>query len=134
MNLEDLVGKHILDAVDFDDYQYSDSAATVVRFRLDGVVYAAEEDPDDGYRSCLSTLRVSETPVRNFFPGIQVLACMGKGTDDDVLKLIDMETGKIVLEVGTTYCDSYYPGFVANFHPESMAINSNADADEYEDD
>lgn len=134
-DLIDLIGKRMLDAVDFStdrvkqyDDQYED--CSVCRFRLNGIVYTAIEDPEDGYRSCMASLDVSDAEMTNVFPPVEVL---GKhrtkrefGCVDDVLELVDTVTGKVVLEVGTDNTDDYYPSFVASFHPENMAVNSKA--------
>lgn len=131
--LTDLVGKRMLDAVDFSTDRvkqwgehYED--CSVCRFRLDGVVYTAIEDPSDGYRSSMASLDVSDSAMANVFPPIEVLGRhRTKGQysgEDDVLELVDTTSGKIVLEVGTDNVNDYYPGFVASFHPENMAINA----------
>jgi len=134
MELKSLVGEHLLDAVDSSDEQVKTwgeqfETATVLRFRLDGNVYVAVENPEDGYRSCMNDLTVSEdATMKNVFEPVRVI---GQYRDegrydgvDDVLELIDASTGEIVLEVGTEDVGDYYPGFVAAFHPEAMIINS----------
>ena len=132
VDLDSLVGMHILDAVDTDSIQvkkWSDSFenASVIRFRLDGKVYMAVEDPSDGYRSSMEKLFIFDEPMRNVFPECKVLA-RKKGRSDyhenDTLEFIDCVTGKVVLEIGTDNHDDYYPSFVASFVPENMAINA----------
>jgi hypothetical protein len=132
VTLDDLVGEHVLDGVDTYIEQvkkYSDYAedANVIRFRLDGVVYIAFEDPSDGYRSSLDKLIISPTAeMTNTFPPIRVLAKMktnGSYSENDTLELIDLVTAKVVMEVGTDNSDDYYPSFVSNFTPENMATN-----------
>lgn len=133
--LTDLLGTRRLDAVDFDNEKmkqwygdrYEDCA--VCRFRLDGVVYIAIEDPSDGYRSTMRDLIVAnDVTMKNVFPAIEVIGrrrTEGEyGGTDDVLELVDAITDKVVLEVGTDNCDDYYPCFVASFHPEAMATNA----------
>lgn len=137
MELKELKGKHQLDAVDFTDEkiknwadQYED--CQVCRFRLDGVVYMAAEDPDDGYRSNMRDLIVDESAnMKNVFPAIEVLARHrtesnddGWLQEDDILELIDTTTGEIVLTVGTENTDDYYPYFIANFVPGAMVTNA----------
>lgn len=135
MELTDLIGRRRLDAVDFDDEKikeyygdgYEDSS--VCRFRLDGVVYIAIEDPGDGYRSSMRDLVIAnDANMKNAFPAIDVVGrhrTSGEyGRVDDVLELVDAVTGKVVLEVGTDNVDDYYPGFVSSFHPENMATNA----------
>jgi len=130
MELKDLTGEHVLDAVDFeqvyDDY-YENSQ--VCRFRLDGITYVVIEDPKDGYRSSMKEIRIEENAnMINTFPPVKVVGryrTKGKyGSRDDILELIDVETGKTVLEVGTKSIDDYYQGFVASFKPENMSTNS----------
>ena len=134
MELKDLTGKHILDAVDFSAEkvntwgdQYED--ASVCRFRLDGKVYMVIEDPDDAYRSSMKEIAVDKTAVmKNVFQPCEVVGrhrTVGSyGEEDDVLELIDTTTGETILEVGTENVDDYYPGFVANFRPEALSINN----------
>ena len=129
--LNDLVGIHILTGVDerkesirtYGD-QFQD--CNVINFTLDGKTYTACEDPDDGYRSRMRYLRVSETPTTNTFEGCRVMGKMQDDSDyekNDVLILTDVATGDDVLEVGTSNTDDYYPSFVASFHPERMSVN-----------
>lgn len=132
VSLDDLVGEHMLDAVDMLTErvkQYGDhyEDASLIRFRLDNVVYTAIEDPSDGYRSSMDRLYASPSePMRNVFPPVKVVG--RKRADDtwsknDTLELFDPETGKIIVEVGTDNTDDYYPSFVSSFHPENMAAN-----------
>lgn len=136
MELNGLAGKHSLDAVDFSTEQvpayegadyFEDSQ--VCRFRLNGTVYVAMEDPSDGYRSSMRNLHTdAAAKMVNVFPSVEVVGRhreLGRyGDQDDILELIDVTTGKVVLEVGTVSVDDYYPSFVASFHPENMASNS----------
>ena len=133
MELQELVGEHLFDAIDFSNEQVATwgeqfEDCQVVRFRLDGVCYTAIENPDDGYRSSMKDLFVeTDAAMMNVFPPLQVIGryrTEGEyGEEDDVLELIDAVTGKVVLEVGTHNIADYYPGFVAVFHPEAMAHN-----------
>lgn len=134
VTLDSLVGKHVLDAADTYVQKVElwsggpDQDACMIRFRLDGVVYLASEDPDDGYRSSLDKLIVTpSSEVTNVFPPVRVVgrkkADDADGDKHDVLELIDEVTGEIVLEVGTENNDDYYPSFVGNFQPKNMAIN-----------
>ena len=136
MELKELAGEHMLDAVDFSNEQvktwgeqYED--CQVMRFRLDGKVYVAVEDPDDGYRSHMNDLTIAEdATMKNTFVPVKVIGRHREkgsyGDVDDVLELIDAGTGKVVLEVGTENTDDYYPCFVASFHPEAMTPNVRA--------
>ena len=133
MELKDLTGKMMLDAVDFsnekvktwgDDFEDSE----VCRFRLDDVIYSAIEDPSDGYRSSMRDLNIEHGFMKNTFEPIEVLCIYREkdgeyGGTDDILILVDIGTDEKVLEVGTTNTDDYYPCYVASFHPEAMSIN-----------
>ncbi|WP_024898834.1 hypothetical protein [Brucella rhizosphaerae] len=136
MELKDLIGRHMLDAVDFTNAmikgwldEYED--CEVCRFRLDGTTYVAVEDPDDGYRSSMRELLVDENAtMSNVFPAIEVEAAYrdkyGDHDGADILMLVDVVTGKTVLEIGTDNTDDYYPFFVSDFQPQNMATNQAA--------
>lgn len=139
MELKDLVGVHNLDAVDFGTIppeRRRDSAANVMHFRLDGVVYLVSEDPDDGYRSSMREIKAEPegTYMNNVFLPQTVVGVYKERrrafehsyANDiacDILELRDVETGLIVIEVGTDNTDDYYPCFVASFNPENMAVD-----------
>lgn len=134
MELDDLIGEHSLDAVDFSNEQVKTwgdqfEDCQVMRFRLDGVVYIATENPDDGYRSHMRDLTVGDFPMVNVFDPVRVVGRRKekrKYQEDDILELIDPRTGQAVIEVGTANTDDYYPCFVANFDPEAIADNPSA--------
>lgn len=131
VELDSLVGEHVLDAVDactekINTWGDTFEDATAIKFRLDGVVYIAIENPDDGYRSSMKELAVAtnakERKCVNVFAGCEVVA-KKKAGNNVTLEFIDATTGKVVLEVGTDNTDDYYPWFVGNFTPENLAIN-----------
>lgn len=131
VEFDSLLGERVLDAVDTSTERVKTwgdhfEDANVMRFRLDGKVYTAVENPDDGYRSSMDRLYAADEPISNVFPPCKVL--VRKKPDDrygrnDTLEMIDVATGKVVIEVGTDNSDDYYPSFVANFMPENMAVN-----------
>lgn len=130
--LDSLVGEHVLDAVDMDSTKvkkYSDylEDANVIRFRLDGKVYTAVEDPSDGYRSSMEKLFVSDAAMTNVFAPVKVLARMSGNGDygqvNDTLELLDCANGKTILRVGTDNTDDYYPCFISEWSPGFMAVN-----------
>lgn len=118
MELKHLVGLALLDAVDF----YSDSNEyQVCRFRLDGLVYVAKEDAEDGYRSMMSELFVSkDSDMKNVFPE-RLVYCEMEAGDNDILNIYDTETKQVILSVGTSNFNDWYPCFVAHFDPTAMA-------------
>lgn len=95
---------------------------SVIRFKLDGVVYVAIEDPSDGYRNYLGELKVDTKEINNAFTGVEVKGVY-KESGDVILCLVDTTTNEAVLTVGTDYSDDYYPYFVANFNPAAMSVN-----------
>lgn len=98
-----------------------------ISFTLDGVTYMAVEDPDDGYRSHLEAIRIVDgSKVVNRFPPCHVIAFRQPDDDygkNDVIQFKDTTTGEVVLEIGTSNVDDYYPCYVGSFHPQAMAIN-----------
>ena len=129
MELKDLVGEHLLDAVDFSNEQVKGwgsefENAQVMRFRLDGIVYTVTEDPSDGYRSSMREITAGDGEMTNIFSPIPVLgwhrAINKYGESENILELIDVLSGKVVVEVGTEDYDDFYPIFVANFQPGAI--------------
>lgn len=107
-----------LDAADY----HSDSSANCIRFRLDGVLYCAEEDEEDGYRSCLGTIWVEEDPttIQNVFKRTRVYCEYDNDWNHDIVRIYDRATEKLLIEFGTDNSDDYYPSFVGNFNAENM--------------
>lgn len=131
--LDDLVGEHLLSGVDFTAVRVKEwgdhyTDANACRFRLDGTTYVAVEDEDDGYRSHLRDLLVTDERLTNEWEPVRVIGSMatrGKyGGKDDVLELRDVKTGGIVLRVGTEDTNDYYPSFISEFTPEALAHNA----------
>lgn len=117
-----------LDAVDFERDDISDKDASCIRFRLDGVVYIAVEDPDDGYRSYLDEIMIGDK-ITNQFEKVLVRGKYRERNDGgncSIIQFFDQLTNLVVLEIGTENTDDYYPYFVANFSPENMSINKKA--------
>jgi hypothetical protein len=138
MELKDLVGEHELSGVDTgilhpdpDVDRWGQEDANTLLFILDGVTYYVVEDASDGYRSSMKDIQiVSDRSVANRFQPVRVNAtheASRKGdwsTEEcDLLTLTDVESGKVVLEVGTLNSDDYYPSFVGNWLPQNLAVN-----------
>jgi len=130
--LNDLVGLHVLTAVDMDTNSLPESmrgevwdGANVINFELDGVTYAVIEDPEDGYRSSMQEIITVAYSISNRFEPCKVECKMRENGGDVVLDMYDVVTGNVVLSVGTwSDEDYYYPYFVAEFTPENMASNT----------
>lgn len=130
LNLFDLLGEHVLSGVDFDKTEVKTwgdqfEIAQCIRFTLDGVTYIAVEDPEDGYRSTMREIRISETPCRTvLFPVVPVLVIKKPddtyGQKNETLQFLNKVNGKVVLEVGTDNREDYYPWYVAAFFPQNI--------------
>jgi hypothetical protein len=127
IELDKLIGEHVLDAVDLStenikvEYGEYYENCEIIKFRLDGIAYTAIEDPSDGYRSSLDKIFVSnDAQLRNIFPPVRVLI---RKKNNDTLEFIDIETTKVVIEIGNDNNDDYYPSFVGKFWPENMVTN-----------
>lgn len=147
LTLERLAGEHMLSGVDrlashpMRNYYGGTYAGEVLRFTLDGVTYMACEDDNDGYRSAMEHLLISDSPPVNQFQPVAVIAeyhgeflqwsdeliqeidCHSvyvPSGQADLLILRKTDTGKIVLAVGTGATDDYYPGFVAYFDATAL--------------
>ncbi len=136
MELRDLVGKHKLSGFSSEirrtENDYYNEDFSVVQFRLNGVIYEAHEDPSDGYRSYLGQIvKTDLTEMKNTFPPQKVYAKM-KVNDpknpydtDEILEFFDQKTDKLILEIGTSNIDDYYPSCIMNWSPQNMNINDN---------
>lgn len=129
-----LTGVGFCNAAEIDQslsYSYYYEPANAMLFILDGICYAAVEDPEDGYRSSCRNIYVIEDKslvkklVTNRFRGVRVFAkhyTMGGRNAYDIVILTEVN-GNDIAEFGTDYTDDYYPSFVASFRPEQMKVN-----------
>ena len=128
--LKDLVGKHILSGIEVgiierEAWGYLEKCE-YIKFTLDGVNYLAVEDPNDGYRSYMNDLEVSDTPCKIHLPNVEVVCQMREDNyyeRNDVLEFVDVLNGKKILAVGTGNYDDYYPYCVLEYMPENMSCN-----------
>ena len=130
MYLEDLVGNHLLSAVDISwgrnqlgvDYQ-------IVRFVLDGFTYKIVEDASDDYRSYVKYIEQTNEVISNNFPPQEVMGSMKENifmeSQDDILQFFDKLSNKIVLEIGTKNYTDYYPMCIFRWTPQNLGINQN---------
>ena len=117
MELKDLAkGQAVLTGVDFTYGGTERYATNDLSFCLDGVVYVAEEDPDDGYRSTLKEIRVSDQPIKNTFPGIPVMCVM----PNDILNIYSLLSAGVILRVGTDNTDDWYPMCIMEWSPKNI--------------
>lgn len=126
-----LVGHRVLDArahfVCPERHPYDSEDASVVAYRLDGDWYWFQENPEDGYRSCMRLVRLAtagEIPSDSIaeFPPMMVTLRLTShgfyGGPADILYAVNERTGLVVFEVGTNNTDDYYPEFVASWIPD----------------
>lgn len=118
MEIKDFAGKHKLSGV---EYTTKDGYEAIL-FTLDDVHYLATEDPNDGYRSTMNDVEVSERAPRSWFLPVEVVGVYGS-SDDDIISFVDSRNGKVVLEIGTRDVDDYYPCCVMSYSPENFAVN-----------
>lgn len=134
IELKDLVGLHYLSGVDRTTTQewtketpYEDAA--VLNFILDEKTYSVVENPEDGYRSCLGQIYVTEDKIENTFEPIALFAHMRTERYDNhepeniILDFYDVFNGKRVMSIGTENWDDWYPYFVADFEPRNFHVN-----------
>lgn len=135
MELKDLIGLHELSGVDMGkmpakEEWYSSEECETISFVLDGKTYTAIEDPSDGYRSNMRDIAEGGVEVQNRFTPQLVMCALYERTPDDyatendILVMTDVVTGKAVLRVGTANTDDYYPYWVAEWSPQNMACNA----------
>jgi hypothetical protein len=133
VKLQDFVGKTYL----FDargegevrpEYEWN-SPANAYAFRFDGRIYLVREDESDGYRSSHDDVREATeedlgTITMVEFPTPLVVHCVHRtageygARDDDVLVVINDATDLVIMEIGTTNADDYYPSFHFRWLPE----------------
>ncbi len=116
VTLESLVGPHAMSGFDLlPDHGLGAEAL----FTLDGITYSAKEDPEDGYRSSLGSVTVTEAIPGARFAPVSVLCAMS----DQVLVVTDTLSGRVVLTIGTDNDDDYYPSFCADWVPSNLHVN-----------
>lgn len=116
----ELVGLHLLTGVD----PVGVEGVNGILFTLDGTTYNAIEDLEDGYRSSLNEIVITEFRPRYTFPGHFVIGYMEEET---ILAFKDAASQLDVLRIGTNHDDSYYPFFVSEWMPENLYMNQRKD-------
>ena len=92
-------------------------------FKLDGNVFEAIEDPDDGYRSFLDEVRLiphEECEARGLVFFRSPIARV-EVVESDVLdghELIDRSDSHVWLVIGTDHYDQWYPQSVFHYTPK----------------
>lgn len=134
MELIDLIGKHTFTGVELGTTERKSWAGRYekvnsVKFELDGIIYMATENPEDGYRSYMNELEIINEPLKFKIPQMQVVCVHDTqneyGSKSDILSFIDVENGKVFLRIGTANTDDYYPYCLFEYKPENMHYNQN---------
>lgn len=124
MELKDFVGLHEYGGVELGTNSEYD--AEYVIFMLDGNCYKIEEDPSDGWRSYAKDVEEyhGEMSRRCILPyPIKVICYMDDNQDNNILKFMDVENGKIFLLIGTERTDDWYPQCRFEYTPENIHLN-----------
>lgn len=134
VTLADLCGLRMLDGRGefVAESEYASDSALVIVLRLDGQCFRFQEDPDDGYRSCLGTIRLCsefEIPPGAFISFAPIVVSLRLRTEpaseysrrDEVLYGVDERTSLVIFEIGTEDLDDYYPSFVHSWTPDGVA-------------
>lgn len=95
-------------------------------FKLDTFVFEAVEDPEDGYRSCMSEVRMADSTEGLIFfqtplARIRVTDQVDRHSDFDGYALVDIEDGHVWLSFGTEDVGDYYPSFTFYYSPKAAA-------------
>jgi len=108
-----------LEGCEFDFYGVDNNC-----FKLDDVVYEAIEDEDDGLRSMLGCVEVSDAKGKIFFQTPVGRIVIEKVDDDgfDGYRLTDLHDGHCWLRFGTDNYDDYYPMFRFDYTPKSLEM------------
>lgn len=88
-------------------------------FKLGDTVFEAVGDPDDGYRSYMSSVVVKDPDGLVFFtsPLASVRLTQVNTPTFDGYELVDPTSGHVWLAFGTDVYDSYYPTFTFAYSP-----------------
>ena len=132
-DLKDFEGKHLFGGADIfqgtgRDHWNEKEENTFCRFCIDGVFYETYGDPDDGYRGYLESIKrtfdYGPTLLNHFVPVdivyVSEKAEYGFHVQCDLIKIINVENDKIILELGTEEIDSYYPEYIIDYCPENL--------------
>ena len=126
MELKELVGQHKLDCAARTDVRHPfDADREGIAFSLDDKVYMVFEDNNDGYRSCAAPVLVASGYAFEFWDPeyinrpvtVRHVTHGEYSGENDVIEMIDNETGRLWMRVGTANIDDYYPWFVAEWRP-----------------
>lgn len=127
MQLEDLIGPHKLTYAARTDIKHPfDYDKDCIVWGMDGKIYMAIEDINDGYRSSLGLIFVADgdmyelSSYPEFINRNVIVRHVTKSEYygvSDIVEFIDIETGHLWMRLGTDNIDDYYPSFIAQWYP-----------------
>ena len=89
------------------------------KFKIDDLVFEALEDPNDGYRSSLGAVVVTDDNGNYHKRPLAKVKMIYDDSGEDLLhKLIDVDTNHLWLTIGTGEFGDYYPYFMFRFNPD----------------
>lgn len=148
MQLEGLKGIHNLSGIECGyinkyfrwkeeiKYQNCDNRCKYIAFTLDGVTYVAVQSDinEDATSICRENLIVSNEKLSTVFNPVKVM-CKYKRTEktddsftdgniscvlDSILQIYDINTNRLIIEVGTENINSDYHFFTCKFNPQNI--------------
>jgi len=94
-------------------------------FKLNSVVWEAQEDESDGYRSYLGSVVAKESSGIFFQRRLaRVVVQEYVHGDCEGFSLVDTRDGHVWLVFGTDRSDDYYPFFVFDYRPKTVKSRS----------
>ena len=116
VRLRDLKGSHTLSGVDY----HTNDEQNIMYFILDDIIYKAQEDPCDGWRSmCEDIVLCKGIHLSNTFNPVQVFCIHDDEDGNDILSVLNMKGGEII-KVGTEHTDDWYPCCIMQYTPENI--------------
>jgi len=114
--------KYFVDPNDMIGEEFEFFGANLNEFKINGIIYEAVEDEDDGLRSMMSgILKKEEEEADGIFFDQPIASVCLEGCYDNYFEgfqLVDTDDGHIWLRFGTDYNDDYYPCFVFEYNPK----------------
>lgn len=126
-----LCGKHMLSGIRTDVRHPFDPDANGIAIDLQSFTVFIFEDPSDGYRSTAAAPLIAACSLYEFGSPQYVHAPVeirkwerseGDSFYGEVsgLQFVDTRSNKVILTVGTSNTDDYYPSFVCEWRPENL--------------
>ena len=117
--------------VPFDGSLRRTDATNAILIKLDNTNYIFIEDPDDGYRSFMCPIAITDRTPKYILPDIEVtiehitepIPEEYNYYNNDIYEFY--EGNNLILRVGTENVDDYYPRCLLEYYPEALKCNQN---------